>query len=355
MGKTLKELADFVGGSVIGDGNAVIEKVSGIQEAGPDCITFISNPKYVRMLRETKAGAVIVSPQIKEAPTSLLVCRNPYLAFARIVEYLMYEAPVYKPGIDPQAHISESASIGRNVVAMPFAFVGENSSVGERTVLHPGASIGRYCRIGSDCVIHSNAVIYDDTVIGDRVTVNSNCSIGTFGFGYAPDPTAKPGEMWYKIRQVGRAVIEDDVDIGANSVVNRAAMGETCICRGAKIDSLTIIAHNCVIGEDTLIISQVGIAGSVKVGKRCTIASQVGIVGHIAIGDDIQIGAKSGINHSITEKGAYLGSPAIPAAEGLKSYAMWKKLPQIPERIRELEREVARLKQQLEGKDGQTA
>ena len=342
MGKTLQELAEYVGGTVVGDPSTKILGIMGIDDALEGYITFISNEKYTRKIHTTKASAIIVSPKLKETKTNLLVCNNPYLAFAKIMELLMYKKPTYMKGIDDSARIHDAAVIGQEVCIHAYVTVGENTRIGNRVVIYPCVYIGDHCTIGDDTVIYPNAVIYNDTVIGNRVTIHSNTVIGSSGFGYAPD-----GQSYYKIPQVGIAVIEDDVDIGANTTINRAVLGETIIRKGTKIDSQVVISHNVEIGENSLIVSQAGIAGSTKIGKHVTLAGGVGIVGHIKIGDNVTVGGYSGVANDLADNGTYLGTPALPIQRMRRCYVIIEKLPEMREHIKTLEKRI----EQLEGRN----
>lgn len=219
-----------------------------------------------------------------------MITKNPYLAFAKVVDLMMNPEKVYPGTVDDSARVSDSAELGFNVTAYPFVFIGENAKVADNVVLYPGVYVGDDCRIGKDTIIHPNAVIHKGTIIGERVVIHSNVVVGCSGFGYAPD-----GSTYFKIPQVGITVIEDDVDIGANTTINRAVLGETRIKRGTKIDSEVIIAHNVEIGEDTLVTSQVGIAGSVTIGNNVILAGGSGVAGHIKVGDNVKVGGWTGV------------------------------------------------------------
>lgn len=271
---------------------------------------------------------------------SLLVCNNPYLAFAKLVELLMYKKPTYTKGIDDSARIDKTAVIGQDVSIRSYVTVGQNTHIGNRVVLYPCVYIGDNCIIGDDTIIYPNAVIYDDTVIGKRVTIHGNTVIGSSGFGYAPD-----GQSYYKIPQVGTTVIEDDVDIGANTTINRAVLGETIIRKGTKIDSQVVISHNVEVGENSLIVSQVGIAGSARIGKHVTLAGGAGIVGHIQIGDNVTVGGYSGVINDIPSNETYLGAPALPIKRMRRCYVIIEKLPEMREYMKTLEKRIKQLEE----------
>lgn len=347
MENTLRELANYVGGTVAGLPQAEDLKIKGvmtIDEAEEGYITFASNRKYLIKIKETRAAAVIVSPKFKNyTDKPLLITENPYLAFAKIVDLMMNPRVTYSRTIDSSARISPTAKIGQDVSIHANVFVGSNTIINDRVVLYPGVYIGDNCQIGEDTVLYPNVVIYKDGIIGKRVTIHSNTVIGSGGFGYAPD-----GERYHKIPQVGITVIEDDVDIGANTTINRGALGETRIKKGTKIDSQVVISHNVEVGENTLIVSQVGIAGTVKIGKHVTLAGQVGVVGHVVIGNNVTVGGQSGVTSDIPSNKTYLGSPAIPIEVMRKCYTIIPTLPEMRRTIMLLEKRLS----QLEGKKG---
>jgi UDP-3-O-[3-hydroxymyristoyl] glucosamine N-acyltransferase len=343
MEKTLKELADYVGGEVAGDGNIKIKGVMTIDEASEGYITFVSNKKYIRKLEQTGASAIIASPDIDIKDKNLLITKNPYLAFAKVVDLMMNPEKVYPGTLDDSARVSDSAELGSNVTVYPFVFIGESVKVADNVVLYPGVYVGDDCRIGKDTIIHPNAVIHKGTIIGERVVIHSNVVVGCSGFGYAPD-----GSTYFKIPQVGITVIEDDVDIGANTTINRAVLGETRIRRGTKIDSEVIIAHNVEIGEDTLVTSQVGIAGSVTIGNNVILAGGSGVAGHIKVGDNVKVGGWTGVTKDLPPGGTFLGTPAIEIERMRKCYLIIQKLPEMKETVKDLQRKIKQLEEKLE-------
>lgn len=346
MEKTLQELAEYVGGSVVGDPSVKIRGILGIDEAQEGYITFISNDKYIQKIHQTNASAIIVSPRLKETKKNLLVCSNPYLAFAKIVELMVYKKQTYRNGIDHSARIAKTSIIGKDISIHTYVYIGENTHIGDRVILHPGVYIGDNCTIGDDTIIYPNAVIYHDTIIGKRVTIHSNTVIGSSGFGYAPD-----GESYYKIPQVGIAIIEDDVDIGANTTINRATLGDTIIRKGTKIDSQVVISHNVEVGENSLIVSQVGIAGTTKIGKHVTLAGGVGIIGHVKIGNNVTVGGRSGVVSDIPDNETYLGAPALPIQRMRRCYIIIERLPEIKEHIKTLEKRIKKLEDSWKNSD----
>ena len=343
MEKTLKELADYVGGEVAGDGNIKIKGVMTIDEASEGYITFVSNKKYIKKLEQTGASAIITSPDIVTENKNLLVTKNPYLAFAKVVDLMMNPEEVYPGTVDDSARVSDSAEIASNVTAYPFVFIGENAKVADNVVLYPGVYVGDDCRIGKDTIIHPNTVLHKGTIIGERVVIHSNSVIGCSGYGYAPD-----GSTYYKIPQIGITVIEDDVDIGANTTINRAVLGETRIRRGTKIDSEVMIAHNVEIGEDVLVTSQVGIAGSVQIGNNVILAGGSGVAGHIKVGDNVKVGGWTGVTSDLPSGGTFLGTPAIEIERMRKCYMIIQRLPEMRETVKDLQRKIKQLEEKLE-------
>jgi UDP-3-O-[3-hydroxymyristoyl] glucosamine N-acyltransferase len=339
MNKKLKELAAWVGGTVIGDGDVDISGGAAIEEAQPGEITFISNPKYLSMLSSTKASAVIVSPNVTQGDKPLLSIANPYLAFAKILS--LYTQKAYQPkGIAPQASISPTARVGKEVTIYPFVCVGDRCSIGDRVTLYSGVSVGEDSSIGDESVLHAHVSIYPGTIIGKRVILHSGVVVGSDGFGYVKD-----GKKNVKIPQVGHVEIEDDVEIGANTTVDRAALGKTVIHRGVKIDNLVQVAHNVVIGEDSIIVAQVGISGSTKIGSNVTLAGQAGLTGHITVGDNVMVGAQSGVMNDLPPNSAYTGSPAIPHREQLRVASATLKLPEMRKTLKEIDARLKRIEE----------
>ena len=338
MGMKLKELAALVGGEVVGDPELVIERVAPIEAAQPGEITFVANPRYSALARTTKASAIIVSPQFRRLPRNLIVTENPYLAFARAVGALMEEKQARLPGIHPTSVISPDATLGRNLLIGPRVIVNDGAEIGDNVTLMAGVFVGRGASIGEDTVIHPNAAIYHGVKVGRRCIIHANVTIGSDGFGWAPD-----GLRYERIPQVGATIVGDDVSIGANSVINRGALGNTTIGNGTKIDSLVIISHNVEVGENCLFVSQVGISGSVKIGNHCSFGGQAGVAGHLKIGDNVQVAAQSGVSHALDSNGTYFGSPAKPIREMKRAVAAFRKLPELREEIRHVQRRMAEI------------
>jgi UDP-3-O-[3-hydroxymyristoyl] glucosamine N-acyltransferase len=338
--KPLSELAQHVGGRIIGDDRILIHKVAPIEEAGPGEITFLANSRYTAFLASCEASAVIVGPGlVAESPTeyrtAYLEASDPYVAFAKILR--LFNPPArYGQEISGQAVIDPTAELAVDVTAFPYVFVSKGVHVGTRTVLHPGVFLGEDVQIGQDCVLHPNVVVYDGCRIGNRVILHAGVVIGSDGFGYAGE-----GDQRFKIPQVGIVEVEDDVEIGANSTIDRATLGRTVIRSGCKIDNLVQIAHNVVVGENSVIAAQAGIAGSTHIGKGVMLGGRVGIINHLTIADGAKIGPGSGILRSVPP-GAIRSSglDAAPHREWLKVITLLPQLPKLWSTVRHLEKKV---------------
>jgi UDP-3-O-[3-hydroxymyristoyl] glucosamine N-acyltransferase len=340
--KTLTELARHVGGRVIGDGGIVIRKVAPIEEAGPGEITFLANPRYQSFLRSCRAGAVIVARgtviESSSTPTNYLEVSDPYAAFAKILQ-LFSPPAAYTGRVDGRASVDPGADLGNGVTIGPHVFVSRGCKIGARTVLYPGVFLDVDVRIGEESVLHPNVVVRDGCRIGNRVVLHAGVVIGSDGFGYA-----REGDRQIKIPQVGIVEVEDDVEIGANTTVDRATLGRTVIGRGAKIDNLVQIAHNVIVGENSIIASQAGIAGSTRIGKNVILAGRVGIIDHLTIGDGARIGPGSGILRSVPAGATRSsGLDAPPHREWLKVIALLPQLPKLWNAVRQLEKRVDKL------------
>jgi UDP-3-O-[3-hydroxymyristoyl] glucosamine N-acyltransferase len=340
MEKTLKELAQLVGGEVIGDGKVKILGVAPIEEARKGEITFVAHPRYLPKLKQTEASAVIVSPKVREADKPLLRVANPYLAFAKILEVYVHR-PYESRGVDQRAWVSPTAKLGEKVSIYPFVYVGNHAEIGNRVTLFPGVFVGDNAFIGDDTLVYPNVCIYGGSRIGKRVTLHGGVIIGSDGFGFTKD-----GKRNVKIPQLGIVEIGDDVEIGANTTVDRAAMGKTVIKRGVIIDNLVQVAHSVTIGEDSIIVAQVGIAGSTKIGANVILAGQVGVSDHLEIGDNVIVGPQSGVAKDIPPNQVVTGTPPLPHKEQLRASMtfpklpeMWRKIGQLEARVRTLEAE----------------
>jgi UDP-3-O-[3-hydroxymyristoyl] glucosamine N-acyltransferase len=347
MKKTLQEIAQYLGGTVSGDGDILIGGLATLDDAGEGQLTFLANPKYAAKVATTRASAVLLPAGANPQGRNAIFHPNPYLAFAKLLT-LFYTAPAVPQGVMPGAFVADGVKIGADVTVYPGASVAPGVVIGDRVTLYPGVVLHPGVVLGDDVTLRANVSIRERCRIGNRVTIHDGTVIGSDGFGYAPD-----GKSWYKIPQIGIVVIEDDVEIGSNTVVDRAALEVTRIRRGTKIDNLVQIAHNCVIGEDCMIVSQVGISGSTQIGNHVTIGGQVGVVGHVKIGDNVMIGAQSGVPNSVEPNQILSGSPAQPHRDWLKSSAVIPKLPEMRKTVTSLEKRVAELEklvEQLAGK-----
>jgi UDP-3-O-[3-hydroxymyristoyl] glucosamine N-acyltransferase len=335
-----------VGGEVAGDGELQLEGVAALEDASPAQVSFFSNRKYRRAFEASRAGAVVVEPE-EEVPAgrTVLRVRNAYLGFAKITT-LFHPPREALPEVALAAVVHPSARVHPAAQVMPLASVGPGAEVGARTIVHPGVQIGEGARIGQDCLLYPNVVIREQCMIGDRVIIQAGAVIGSDGFGFAFDPEGEgQGPRHYKLPQVGIVVVEDDVEIGACTCIDRAALGVTRIGRGTKIDNLVMIAHNVEVGPLSLLISQVGISGSTKLGMGVIAAGQAGIVGHLTIGDGVRIAAQSGVSHDVEAGGAVGGSPAVP-------HVLWRKNVASFNHLAEMRKELVRLRKELEKLQG---
>jgi UDP-3-O-[3-hydroxymyristoyl] glucosamine N-acyltransferase len=339
---TLEALARRLGGQVKGDPSVEIHAVMSIEEAVPGSVTFLANPKYFPKLETTRASAIIVSPDLADLDRNLILVENPYLAFAHALGFFAEQESRPEPGIQPGAVVHPEAQVGEGVTICGTAHVEREATLGDGVVLYPGVYVDRGCEIGAKTVIFPNTVLYPRSVIGRQCVIHANCTIGSPGFGYAPD-----GQRWEHVPQVCRAIIGDDVEIGANSVVNRGGARDTIIGRGTKVDSFVIIAHGVHVGEDCLFVSQVGISGTVTIGAHCTFAGQVGVAGHLTIGDSVQVGAQAGVKGDLAANKKYLGQPAIELAKARRVFMTLPRLPEMKVQLRELQRTVAQLEAQV--------
>ena len=337
---TLAELAALVDGHVLGDESLEVQCFAPFETAGEGDVTFITNPKYLKKLGETRATAVIVNQELT-APCALIVCANPYLAFAKTLERL-YVKPQVPLGIMPGAHVHESASIGDAVTIHPGCHIGANVTIGAGTTLQPNVVVYPDVTIGEGCFIHAGVIIREACNIGNRVILQPSVVIGSDGFGFAPD-----GERYEKIPQVGNVVIGDDVEIGAGACIDRAALGSTRIEKGCKLDNLVHIAHNVTIGANTVMAAQVGIAGSTTIGQHCTFGGQSAASGHVKIGNNTMVGGKSAIVNNTAGGRVLSGIPAMPHRDWLKASMSLVKLPQMRQNLNALNKRVDLLENTL--------
>lgn len=342
---TAQQIADYLKGEIVGNPNAEVENFAKIEEGKPRTIAFLANPKYTHYIYETKAEIVLVNNDfVAEKPISATLIKVPdaYAALASLLDMVNSLTPK-KTGIEEMSHISSSAKLGNNVYVGAFAYIGEKAQIGENVKIYPQAYIGDNVKIGNNVTIYSGVKIYQNCVIGDNCILHSGSVIGADGFGFS-----RQEGVYHKIQQMGNVVLEEDVEVGANTTIDRAVMGSTVIRKGVKLDNLIQIAHNCEIGQHTVMAAQVGIAGSTKIEENCVLGGQVGIGGHITIGKNSQIGAQSGIISNTKEGSEIMGSPAFPVKNFFKSSIIVPKLPDMYRQINALEKELAQLKQKLE-------
>ncbi len=337
---SLKELADIVDGEVVGDGSVVIDGVAGIKEAKAGAITFLADRRYEKFLETTGASAIIVPPGSPAQDRPLIVSQNPYLSFIKAVRHFMPEGDGWLPGIHPTAVVDPGATLGAGVCLGAHVVIEDRSRVGDGTVILAGTYVGKRTTIGAHCLIYPNVTIREDTVVGERVIVHAGAVLGSDGFGYARD-----GEVYLKIPQIGNVVLEDDVEVGANVTIDRAATGSTVVGKGTKIDNLAMIAHNVTIGANSIVVAQVGIGGSTEIGKGVNLAGQAGVAGHIKIGDGAVIAAQAGVTKSVEAGKCVSGYPAREHRIARKIYASLQKLPELIKRVADLSERVKRLEE----------
>jgi len=336
--RTLGEIAEYVGGRVCGDPNVIIRSASTLGRAGEGDISFLTNRKYEKQLRTTKASAVIVGKESPTASVPLLIAEDPYYAFMQVMVLLHGHRKHKKVGISPRASISNSAKIGSDCHIYDFVAIADEAKIGDGCIIYPNVFIGQGVQIGNDSIIYPNVVVYDGCKIGNRVIINANTTIGEDGFGYASHKG-----IHHKIPQTGIVVIEDDVEIGASCGVERGTLGDTVIGQGSKLGDLIAIGHGTKIGPHCLLVAQVGIAGSTSLGHHCIVGGQVGIVGHLNIGNNVTIGAQAGVINNISDGKVVLGAPAIDANQGKRAYGMIQYLPEMRQIIRDLQSRIERI------------
>jgi UDP-3-O-[3-hydroxymyristoyl] glucosamine N-acyltransferase len=341
---TANQIAEILEGEIVGNENVVVFKLSKIEEGKEGSLTFLSNPKYKNFIYTTEASIVIVNKDFvaeKEIITTLIKVDDAYNAFSKLLEFYN-QVKLNKKGIEQPTVISETAVIGENLYLGSFSYIGNNVKIGDNVKIYPSVYIGDNVEIGSNTTIFAGAKIYSETLIGNHCSIHSGAIIGADGFGFAPNTEGH----YSKIPQIGNVIIEDNVDIGAATTIDRATLGSTIIRKGVKLDNQIQVAHNVEIGINTVIAAQTGIAGSTKIGENCKIGGQVGIVGHITIGNNVQIQAQSGISRNIPDNDVIQGTPAIGYNDFNKSYVYFKKLPQMAATLYSIEKEVKALKEE---------
>lgn len=338
---TAKQIAEFVQGKIEGDENVSVNTFAKIEESAPGAISFLSNPKYTHFIYDTKSSIVLIDESVeleKEVSATLIRVKSAYEAVAKLLQ--LYESmKPQKKGIHSLAFISPSAKIGKDCYIGAFAYIGENVEIGDGCKIYPHATIEDNSKLGNDCSIFPNVTIYHSCHLGNNVTIHAGSVIGADGFGFAPNT-----EGYAKIPQIGIVTIEDNVEIGANTCVDRSTMGSTYLRKGVKLDNLVQIAHNTDIGENTVMSAQVGIAGSTKVGAWCMFGGQVGIAGHVKIGDKVFLGAQSGVPGGLKDNQTLIGTPPMEPKAYFKSQAIFRKLPELYKQINSLQKELDELK-----------
>ena len=331
------QIAEILKGKVEGDPDIKISYVSKIEEGKKGTLSFLANPKYAQYIYDTEASIVLVNDDFKaERPVkpTLIRVENAYTSFAKLLE-VYNQIKLNKSGISEKAHIPASAKIGRNVYIGEFAVIGDGAVIGDHSKIYPQVFIGENVRIGNNTTLYAGVKIYSDNVIGSDCILHAGVVVGSDGFGFAQ----QDDKNYMKISQIGNVIIEDDVEIGSNTTIDRATLGSTIIRNGAKIDNLVQIAHNVEIGENSVIIAQTGISGSTRIGKNCMLGGQVGVIGHISIADDVKVAAQSGVGKSIVNNGDIVqGSPAFEIGKYRKSYIHFRNLSEIKNKLDELEK-----------------
>jgi UDP-3-O-[3-hydroxymyristoyl] glucosamine N-acyltransferase len=346
MTSTLGELAAFLGGELQGPADLSIEGLAALEQATPREISFITQGRFARLANQSRAAAFIVSKEYAGLARPLIIVPHPYLAYARVAA--LFAPPVRRwPGVSDLAYLGPEVALGQGVSIAPLVFIGAGARLGDRVAILPGCVIGDEVRIGADTLVYPNVTIRERCTVGERCIIHSGAVIGSDGFGFVPQEAGP-----VKIPQLGTVVIEDDVEIGANCTIDRGALGATRVGRGVKMDNLVHLAHNVEVGEYSFLVAQVGVSGSTKLGKRVTLAGQVGVTGHIELGDGVQVGAQSGVHRSVPPGETVSGYPARPHREWLQIMGHLPKLPDLYQRLKQLEQNVselsARLKQEEE-------
>ncbi len=344
MDFSVGQIASLLHGEVVGDEKTKVNNLSKIEEGKPGCLSFLANEKYTHFVYTTEASAILVRRDFTpehEVKAALIKVDDPYSCIALLLNMIDQMRPK-KGGTDKECHISGSADVSAAAYIGAFAYIGEHVSVGENTRIYPQAYLGDNVKVGKNCIIYPGVKIYRDCVIGNNVIIHAGAVIGADGFGFAPQ-----NGSYMKIAQIGNVVIEDNVEIGANTTVDRATMGSTRVKHGTKLDNLIQVAHNVEVGANTVIAAQAGIAGSAKVGDNCMIGGQVGIAGHISIGNRVNIGAQSGIPNHVAENSNILGTPAIPIKDFARQVVLLKRLPELNETVKRLQKEIERITDKL--------
>lgn len=341
---TARQISELLHGKVEGNAEVKVDRLSKIEEGTPGSLSFLANPKYAQFIYSTNASAVIVNADfVPEHPVkaTLIMVENAYQSFVKLLE-IYNQIQRDKKGIEQPSFIAANSQIGESCYVGAFAYIGQNARIGNNVKIYPQVYIGDNVSIGDNTTLFAGVKVYSDCIIGRECTLHTGTVIGADGFGFMPNSE----NQYNKVAQIGNVILEDHVEVGANTTIDRATLGSTIIRKGVKLDNLIQIAHNVEIGENTVIAAQTGVAGSTKIGKDCMIGGQVGIVGHISIADKVKIAAQSGIGSSITTEGEIVqGSPAFNIGEYKRTYVVFRKLPQLEKKIKELEQMIAELKQ----------
>ena len=342
MTYTLGYLARQLGGELKGPADLVITGIAAIDQAGPHDLSFITRPRFARLAEHSRAGAFLVSQEHAHIDRPLIIVPYSYLAYAKAAT--LFAPPLKRhPGVSPQAVVGRDVQMGEEVSIAPLAYLGDRVKLGRRVTISPGCYLGDDVAVGDDTLLHPNVTLLERCTVGARCIIHSGAVIGSDGFGFVPGSQGHT-----KIPQLGAVVIEDDVEIGANCTIDRGALGDTRIGRGAKLDNLVHLAHNVAVGEYSFLVAQVGVAGSTKLGRGVALGGKVGVAGHIELGDGVQVGAQSGVNHSLRPGETVMGTPARPHQEWARYVAVLPKLPDMQRRLRRLEQLVQDLKASLE-------
>jgi UDP-3-O-[3-hydroxymyristoyl] glucosamine N-acyltransferase len=341
----LSDIAAYLEATVIGDGTVEIRDIKGLDEAGEGDLTFLANPKYRKKLATTEASAILINQPVEGTSKNFLIVKDPYGALARLLSLFYPEERDFE-GVSPDAFVDPEAAVEKGATVYAGAYVGRGARIGKGAVLYPGVYVGPGAVVGGDSILYPNVTVYRRCLIGNRVILHAGVVVGSDGFGFA-----NPGLENRKVPQVGIVQIDDDVEIQANTTIDRGTLGKTWIQRGAKIDNLVQIAHNVVIGENSIIVAQVGISGSTRLGKRVIIGGQAGLVGHINVGDNVMIAARSGINKDIPPSCIMSGAPAIPHRDWLRLNAHIQRLPEMHKTVTSLAKRIEELESQLKKKD----
>jgi len=343
---TAKQIAEFLGGKVIGDNNAEVTTISKIEEGKKGSLSFLANIKYENYLYTTQSTIVLVNKSLKikkELTSTIIIVDDAYGAFASLLDLYQQSKP-QKTGIDKVSTIDKTVKLGEDIYVGAYAVISKNSKIGSNSKIYPQVYIGDNVEVGENTTIYPGVKIYEDCKIGSDCIIHSGCIIGADGFGFAPQTE----EEHKKVPQIGNVIVEDNVEIGANTTIDRATLGSTIIRKGAKLDNLVQIAHNVEVGERTFMAALSGISGSTKIGKNCMVGGQVGFNGHIKIADGVKIGAQTGIQATIEEENTmWQGSPAMHLRDFQRATIMFKKLPELRQEIRELKKEIENLKNKL--------